>query len=407
MKSYAKSAATTVLLCLSCWNVFATDSDDDFLLDAEEDSLQSNASVGAIVQSISGVDITGLSENNPNSLHAQLRDYAFLALHYEAGKFAGLALENDSDGDGVPDWIENLYPPPVNPEDVPFGLLDLDGNGILNFVQLELGMALDAEASGWADTDQDGMSDAFEDALGLNPEDFADSAEDLDGDGLFNFEEYVNGTSPVRDSSLGSHQRIDSRWYAVQGVGETLEVLVFKEITGEAAPLMSDFERYFGYQCLWLPVSEWPSEEDPLPEEPVVTLSVEGMNALPLGSRLQFEPLVVPFPVHPDDWDGDGLTNEVEYRMLRNFSSPTLDADSISKALRNPDMNGDDVPDGSEDWDGDGLSNSDELWLGTLPWLADSDGDGTNDKDDSSPLNLNVSELQLTITSPVHGETLP
>jgi hypothetical protein len=46
-----------------------------------------------------------------------------------------------------------------------------------------------------ADTDGDGMPDAYEIANGLNPL-VNDAQEDLDGDGVSNLEEYLNGTSP-------------------------------------------------------------------------------------------------------------------------------------------------------------------------------------------------------------------
>lgn len=406
----SKCIYSVILLCvfysLQAEAATPLDSDEDFLSDDEENTLLANPALADLIFSRSGADLMNLDADNAHSFHVALSDYAFLAMHYEAGTFADTILNNDSNHDGIPDWVEDLFPEAPNTPGTPFGMLDLDDNGIINFVQFELGMALDAESGGSVDTDMDGMSGAFENAVGLNPDHFADAVGDLDGDGLFNFEEYVNGTSPVRDFSFGSHQRIESRWYDTQDEGETFEVLVFKELTGGAAPLISDFEHYFGHQCLWLHVSEWSADGDPLPELPVATLTVEGMNALPEGSRLQYEPLALPFPVSPGDWDGDGLSNEVEYRMLRNYDGGSLSWIEISKALRNPDMNGDGIPDGMEDWDGDGLSNLDELRLGTLPWLADSDGDGFNDYNDPSPLDSGSSSLLLTITVPNQGEMI-
>jgi pectate lyase len=47
-----------------------------------------------------------------------------------------------------------------------------------------------------ADTDHDGMPDAWEKTHGLNPEDSADGRTDADKDGYTNVEEFLNGTNP-------------------------------------------------------------------------------------------------------------------------------------------------------------------------------------------------------------------
>ena len=75
-----------------------------------------------------------------------------------------------------------------------------------------------------ADTDGDGMPDAWEISQGLNPT-VADGGEDADGDGSSNYEEFVAGTSPKdRTSTLqveiellsdGTH--LSLRWPSVLG----------------------------------------------------------------------------------------------------------------------------------------------------------------------------------------------
>jgi hypothetical protein len=65
-----------------------------------------------------------------------------------------------------------------------------------------------ADVGGWpeykpgpgpeADTDGDGMPDAWEKKYGLDPNDTSDAARDRDGDGYTNLEEYLNGTDPTR-----------------------------------------------------------------------------------------------------------------------------------------------------------------------------------------------------------------
>ncbi len=47
-----------------------------------------------------------------------------------------------------------------------------------------------------ADSDHDGMPDAFETRYGLNPNNAADAAADYNGDGYSNLEEFLSGRSP-------------------------------------------------------------------------------------------------------------------------------------------------------------------------------------------------------------------
>jgi hypothetical protein len=50
-----------------------------------------------------------------------------------------------------------------------------------------------AEGTACADRDADGMPDAFETRFGFDPNDASDAAQDADGDGYTNLEEYLNG----------------------------------------------------------------------------------------------------------------------------------------------------------------------------------------------------------------------
>ncbi|MBI4641093.1 MAG: hypothetical protein HY731_10380, partial [Candidatus Tectomicrobia bacterium] len=63
------------------------------------------------------------------------------------------------------------------------------------------------------DNDRDGISDDFEIAHGLNPNDPSDATQDPDGDGLSNLLEFANGTNPFNPDTDGD------------GVNDGIEVL--------------------------------------------------------------------------------------------------------------------------------------------------------------------------------------
>lgn len=82
-------------------------------------------------------------------------------------------------------------------EEVRNGTATFGNNGIIDS-QEDVGDWPELE-SGTAptDSDSDGMPDEWEKKYGLNPNDAADNAQDKDGDGYTNVEEYLNGTDPT------------------------------------------------------------------------------------------------------------------------------------------------------------------------------------------------------------------
>ncbi|HAS81459.1 MAG TPA: hypothetical protein DCS43_01965, partial [Verrucomicrobia bacterium] len=150
-----------------------------------------------------------------------------------------VAVTNDLDLDGMPDWWENannltdaegdpdsdglenfqeyLYGTnPYNPDSDGDGLLD-GASGLLRLIDVsyETQIFYDADGDGYidgeqtigtspssADTDGDGMPDGWELWYGLNPLDAADANADPDGDGLSNLDEYnyTYGAGGVRTS---------------------------------------------------------------------------------------------------------------------------------------------------------------------------------------------------------------
>jgi hypothetical protein len=70
---------------------------------------------------------------------------------------------------------------------------DDNNKGVANIGQLKAVFSLRFEK----DSDIDGMPDAWEEASGLDPDDYTDANDDLDDDGLTNLEEHGNGTDPA------------------------------------------------------------------------------------------------------------------------------------------------------------------------------------------------------------------
>jgi hypothetical protein len=99
----------------------------------------------------------------------------------------------DSDANNIEDsWTQRYFGHPTGMgQDSSRAGDDPDRDGLSNLQEFQLGTdPLNA------DTEGDGMSDSWEVANGLNPNDPADANTDLDGDGLTNIEEFRIGTSP-------------------------------------------------------------------------------------------------------------------------------------------------------------------------------------------------------------------
>lgn len=116
----------------------------------------------------------------------------------------------DTDGAGLPDCIERLYGlDPQNPVD---DTGDMDGDGTRNLEAWLTGLRLNGGFARLYDADLDGMTDVWELAHGLDPQDHHDAAEDPDGDWLFNRLEFVQGKDPqVADSDLPGRDRYGRR----------------------------------------------------------------------------------------------------------------------------------------------------------------------------------------------------
>jgi len=105
-------------------------------------------------------------------------------------------LDQDSDGDQMPDWWEWQYGfDPANTNDMRG---DRDGDGLDNYKEFLFGADPDDP-----DSDGDAMPDGWEFENDLNPTNPADASADGDGDGLTNVQEYQRGTDPANPDSDG------------------------------------------------------------------------------------------------------------------------------------------------------------------------------------------------------------
>ena len=110
-----------------------------------------------------------------------------------SGRFFHQSGIADTDSDGMPDWWEEMYDlNSVNPDDAAY---DLDGDGVVNLQEY-----INGTNPRSSDTDSDAMPDGWEISNGLCP--FAnDAIADADNDGLVNVEEYIAGSDPVADDT--------------------------------------------------------------------------------------------------------------------------------------------------------------------------------------------------------------
>lgn len=251
---------------------------------------------------------------------------------------------------------------------------DVDGDGVVDYLELLLGFdPLSADvpvASGGLDGDADGLSDALEETLRLTstPEPVGPLS-DSDGDGLADHLEVRFASDrhdpdhPVRDGGLDVDDRNGP---AGDGLSDALEF--FLVAGGATRPVTTRSD----------------TDGDVLPDFLEVSLALDPFDA---GSPLEDG---------RGDEDGDGVSNALEFVLLRLGATAPVDGRTDSDLDGAPDhleffAGGDPfdpdqpVADGANDSDGDLLSDALEnvlVALGARPPLdsrSDTDGDGIAD----------------------------
>lgn len=249
---------------------------------------------------------------------------------------------------------------------------DLDGDGIANLQEYLMGSALFDPN----DLDGDRIADAVEEASGgvLSKLCFADAVRDHDGDGVMNFEEVLLGLNLSATTTSG---RAD-------GFGD-VEVLAWGLAAQTALVPSTDAVRalweHIDMEWLaanwvdtyvnWLVAADANSDDEP---DGLAAFREDVMNNFvwwpwnPDVWSIQNPPLAHDAEWNPIDMDGDGVDD-----FDRDYDGqPDLWEYRYSLNLR-------DTQDAWEDADSDGLLNREEFLAGTNPRLADTDGDEFDD----------------------------
>ena len=334
------------------------DSDGDSLPDEWEIKHGLNANVANASEDPDGDGLTNLEEFNGgwNPLLAENEgtSTAESALFSQDTGAFSLGFATDTDKDGMPDWweVKHGLDPQVNDSNE-----NLDGDELNNLEEYllgrlpsiddQMGEAESASAIFITDTigikvdsDKDGMPDAWEIAVGLDPL-VANSDGDPDQDGRSNIEEYNAGTDPRTDDWKGP-DRHESAFHVV----DTGAYIGGFSLDTDQDGIPDWWEAKYGLSII-IPdnkgnpdgdsrnnLEEYLEGGDPNTElDFLLVLDQEG-NVFLLDTGGQFL-----------DVDGDGIPNWWE----RRFTTSNLGLEP------------------NEDLDGDGLSNLNEYVIGIDP----------------------------------------
>jgi hypothetical protein len=267
---------------------------------------------------------------------------------------------------------------------------DTDGDGLNDGLEVANGLdADDANDPGNADSDGDGISDRDELLNGTDRFDENDPApidEDPDQDGLTNEEENNLGTDPNNPDSdndgVNDGEEINLGLDPLDNDSDNDGV----DDGNDAFPLDPDNGN---------PNPDQDSDQDGLTDAEEIALGSNPNNPDSDGDGLIDGEDPTPTDAN-GDFDGDGLSDLMEIGLGTNPKNADTDGDGLSDRIDPSPL------DANGDKDGDGISDGEEILNGTNPNDADSDDDGINDLEDANPL---VSDIQPGLDSDNDGLT--
>jgi hypothetical protein len=279
---------------------------------------------------------------------------------------------------------EQVFPPAGAPRTV-----DTDGDGLADSTERRLGT--DPRRR---DTDGDGLPDGWEVANGLNPRLDLDAVRDSDSDGVDNRNEFRVRSNPRAMDSDGDGVKDGQDDTDGDGLPNAVEQKLGLDPASSSTPPSrrepvrnagSDDTPEASPDVVVNAVKTGGAGSAPtaLGDDGALDSDGDGIpNALEV--RLGTNPASTPAAGSAEaaaDSDGDGIPNALEVVLA-------LDP---SKA----DSDGNGVADGAEDSDGDSLPNALELRLSLDPSRADSDGDGLGDADIDSDADGTANGAEL------------
>jgi fibronectin-binding autotransporter adhesin len=380
----------------------------------------SDESTNAATYTITSAKTNALAstDSNTNGIPDDIETY-LASIGVAAGS---ITTTNDSDGDGVPDWMEVKNG--NNPLDANSPATDgktLNTNGISNGVAEYLNsIGATTPTTTSTDSDGDGIPDVIEVEMGYNPMDDnnptanGDNAStddsrvknglayylasigantptyantDSDGDGIPDATEVANGTDPQDASKPTASGDGDNGNGVTNAVNALLQGLTTPTSTGGTATLTTPITKTSDSDGDGIP--DWMEVKngyDPLnansPATSGETTAIQALlNAMPNTPTTIMRPATA-----SSDSDGDGIPDATE---IANGNDPQNVNDPTAS--------------GNEDSDGDGVTDAVEAYIagltgtptsaGSVTASSDSDGDGIPDATEiangSHPLDAN------------------